>query len=261
MGRYGNGHSKIVGWLASSWRDFRRLLPGNLKLCYLTRSFAIRRLPRQALQSFRADLGITKEQRQQLISVGGNLMSFNLISSLAGEGDLSVVHAHALGRIGAIGLTVARKRRLPFVVSIHGGVLDLPEKINAGFRNPPSMGWEWGKVFGFMLRSRSLFEEADAIVTGNPREAEMWRKKFSRKQILVQPHGVPAEMFEKDHRKTACDSFPRLETASCCCASDALIPLRTRLGWWNRLLTSFEFIPRRCWCLREPALTKGMGNL
>src|SRR5258708_5191077 len=72
--------------------------------------------------------GISAQEKRQLISVGGNLMSFNLISALWRERGISIIHTHALGRIGAIGLTIARRRRLPLVASIHGGVLDLPQK-------------------------------------------------------------------------------------------------------------------------------------
>ena len=44
--------------------------------------------------------GITATQRRQMVAVGGNLMSFDLISALWREPELAVVHSHALGRIG-----------------------------------------------------------------------------------------------------------------------------------------------------------------
>lgn len=143
--------------------------------------------------------------------MGGNLMSFDLITSLWRERSISVIHTHALGRIGAIGLTIARRRRLPLVASIHGGVLDLPQKVKASFDNPERKGFDWGRIFGWLLRSHGLLNEADAIVTCNPKEAALWQNKFPHKHVLVQPHGVPVETYQKDHRQKALDSFPEIK--------------------------------------------------
>ena len=155
--------------------------------------------------------GISEREKRDAISVGGNLMSFGLGVSLWRERDLSLVHTHALGRIGAIGLTVARLRRLPVVVSIHGGVLDLPEKMSSQFHNPVRKGWEWGRLFGFLLGSRRLLHDADAIVTCNPNEAALWREKFPAKHVLVQPHGVQMDVYRADHRAVARAAFPEIE--------------------------------------------------
>src|SRR5436190_1035718 len=90
----------------------------------------------QRFNAFVPVLGISKKRRRQLISVGGNLMSFDLISSLWREENISVVHTHTLGRIGGIGLRIAKQRQAPFVVSIHGGVLDLPPELKNTFSSP-----------------------------------------------------------------------------------------------------------------------------
>src|SRR5439155_12443044 len=74
----------------------------------------------QRFNAFLPVLGISRQRKQQLVSIGGNLMSFDLISSLWREGNVSVVHTHTLGRIGGIARTIAKQRHLPFVVSIHG---------------------------------------------------------------------------------------------------------------------------------------------
>jgi starch synthase len=160
--------------------------------------------------AFMPILGISAQEKRQMVSVGGNLMSFNLISSLWRERELSVIHTHALGRIGAIGLTMARRRGLPFVTTIHGGVLDLPQKLKTSFNASTHHGWDWGRIFGWLLRSHQLLGETDAIVTCNPKEAALWQNKFPRKHVLVQPHGVPVDKYRQDHRKAARNSFPEI---------------------------------------------------
>src|SRR5262245_28538335 len=91
-------------------------------------------------------LGITPEQRRQMVAVGGNLLSFDLLRTLWAERRFDVIHSHTLGRIGGVGLTVARRKKLPFVLTIHGGVYDLPETMRRSFNTPIANGWEWGKA-------------------------------------------------------------------------------------------------------------------
>ncbi len=155
-------------------------------------------------------LNLTDEQRAQLVAIGGNLMSFDLPVKLAAQRRVSVVHTHALNRIGGIGLTVARLRKVPLVVTIHGGVLDLPATVQQTLSAPLEGGYEWGKVFGALLRSRDVLKKADAIVTCNPREAALQREQFPNKRILVQPHGVPIAKYAEDRRPEALDAFPTI---------------------------------------------------
>ena len=164
----------------------------------------------QRFRAFVPVLGMSRERKQQLVSVGGNLMSFDLISSLRREEDVSIIHSHTLGRIGGIALAAARKRNVPFVVTIHGGVLDLPEKVKQTFNAPVVSGWEWGKLFGLLFRSHRLLADADAIITCNPREAALWQEKFPEKRVLVQPHGVPMADYQKDYREQAQAAFPNI---------------------------------------------------
>jgi glycosyltransferase involved in cell wall biosynthesis len=154
--------------------------------------------------------GISGEQRRQMISVGGNLMSFDLLRSLWAERNLSLVHSHALGRVGGIGLTVARRRKVPFVVTIHGGLYDLPPALRQALNTPTSRGIEWGRLFGVLLRARRVIEEADAILTCNRREAELMRERHPDRRVVMHPHGVRAELYETDHRAAARAAFPQI---------------------------------------------------
>jgi glycosyltransferase involved in cell wall biosynthesis len=153
--------------------------------------------------------GMPEAEKRELVSVGGNLMSLDLIGALLRQKEISMVHSHALGRIGAIGWRAARWHKAPFVVTIHGGLLDLPEKLKANMRQPIK-GFDWGKIFGLLLHSRRLLDGADAIVTCNPREAALLQQKFPRKRIQVQAHGVVLELYQKDSRETALKIFPAL---------------------------------------------------
>ena len=154
--------------------------------------------------------GLTARERQQFTCVGGNLFSFDLMGALWKEPGVQLIHAHTLGRLGAIAAVVARRRHAPFVVTIHGGYLDLPRLLKQAFHRPPKRGFDWGRLFGFLLGSRRMLERADAIVTCNPKEAALLRVRFPRHRVEVLPHGVPAALYRADARQLALEHWPRL---------------------------------------------------
>ena len=164
----------------------------------------------QRFKAFVPIIGLSRQRKRQLVSVGGNLMSFDLLPTLWRDRDLAVMHAHTLGRIGGIALTVAKQRQVPFVVTIHGGVLDLPERIKHSFNTPLDSGWEWGRLFGVLFQSHRLFCDADAILTCNGNEAALLQKQFPSKRVMVQPHGVPVEIYQKDQRAAALQAYPEI---------------------------------------------------
>lgn len=161
--------------------------------------------------------GISRQERRQHIAVGGNLMSFDLLPAMWREPDAALVHTHTLGRLGGIASAVARGRGLPFVVSIHGGLLDLPRALQTSLHGPTHRGYEWGKIFGLLLQSRRLIQHADAVLTCNRTEAELLRKKHPGQRIEVQPHGIPMQTYQPDHRAAAREAYPQI------CGRDVLL--------------------------------------
>ncbi len=185
------------------------------------------------IRRFRARVpvwGISAERKRQLVAVGGNVISFDLFGGLWREPGLEVIHSHALGRLGAIGRAVAQRRRLPFVVSVHGGVYDLPATVRDALNPASEHGWDWGKPLGLMLRSRHLFSEADAIITCNPSEAALIRERHPDRRVLVQPHGVPASLFAVDQRAAALAAFPVVRGRQMLLVPGRLDPTKNQ-GW------------------------------
>jgi alpha-maltose-1-phosphate synthase len=174
--------------------------------------------------------GISRERKRQLVAVGGNLMSFDLLPSLCAQKKISLIHAHALGRIGGIGRTAARMRKVPLVVTIHGGVLDLPKVMKDAYAHPKREGWEWGRIFGALFRAHTLLKDANAIVTCNPKESALWQEKFPSKRIVIQPHGVPQELYQKDQRLAARAAFPQLVNRRILLSAGRLDPVKNQ-GW------------------------------
>src|SRR5437660_11992148 len=62
--------------------------------------------------------GISRQQKHQLIAVGCNLMSFDLLARRLREPNVCVMHTYTLVRLGRITSTSARFRRIPFVLTL-----------------------------------------------------------------------------------------------------------------------------------------------
>ena len=177
--------------------------------------------------SFLPVLGLSRAKRRQQVAVGGNLMSIDLLLTLWRQQGVSALHTHALGRLGAIAMFAARRNGVPLVVTIHGGYLDLPHALRESFRNA-KCGWEWGKVFGFLLRSRHLLQRSDAILTCNPREAALLRERFPGRRVIVQPHGIPMELYRKDRRNEALAAFPQVHGREVLLCAGRIDPIKNQ---------------------------------
>ena len=73
-------------------------------------------------------LGLSRADCMAMDKKGGNLLSLPLFWSLLRTKNVRIFHAHALKRVGGTVRTAAKIRRKPFVVSLHGGVFDVPSE-------------------------------------------------------------------------------------------------------------------------------------
>jgi glycosyltransferase involved in cell wall biosynthesis len=139
-------------------------------------------------------LFLGEEAQSKLRLKGGSPLSFSLFFALLMEPALTVIHAHAQHRLGGIARTVARLRGIPYVVSIHGGYLTLPEEQSRLMQDPFRGKPEWGKLFGWLLGARRVLEDADAILCVGRDEHEQMRQRYGNKAHYV-PNGVCTDLF------------------------------------------------------------------
>lgn len=139
--------------------------------------------------------GLSQNDRSAMDKKGGNLLSFGLFAAMTAASHVRLFHAHALKRLGGEVRTAARLRRKPFVVSLHGGVFDVPEAELEAMAEPQRGKWEWGKIFGAVFGSRKVLEDADMVVCVGQGEMEMARKQLSHDRIVYLPNGVDTAKF------------------------------------------------------------------
>ena len=141
-------------------------------------------------------LGLDDEARRRLDQKGGNLFSLGLMRALKREPGLDVLHCHTAKRLGGIVRHVARQRRVPYLVSLHGGLLDVPAEEAATFAEPTKGKPEWGKALGWWVGSRRVLDDAAAILCLGDEELRRVQESYPATRAVKFPNGVDPARFE-----------------------------------------------------------------
>jgi glycosyltransferase involved in cell wall biosynthesis len=139
--------------------------------------------------------GLSAADRMAMDKKGGNLLSLSLFHSLLRVPDVRLFHAHALKRLGGEVRTVARLRRKPLVVSLHGGVFDVPTAELDSMLQPIADKTEWGKAFGALFGSRRMLDDADQVICVGQSELEKARQQLRHDRVVYLPNGVDTAKF------------------------------------------------------------------
>ncbi|MFN8091847.1 MAG: glycosyltransferase family 4 protein [Vicinamibacteria bacterium] len=151
---------------------------------------AVRRFP-----YFYPYLGLTGDARSRLDRVGGNLFSFGLLRALLSEPGLDLLHLHTGKRLGGIVRTAARLRGVPYVVTLHGGVHDVPDEEARRWTEPTAGALEWGRALGWAVGARRVLDDASAILCVGEAEQRLTQQRHPRVPVLHLPNGVTPEAF------------------------------------------------------------------
>lgn len=139
--------------------------------------------------------GLSPEQRSAMDKKGGNLLSLPLLAALVREPNVRIFHAHALKRLGGTVRTAARLRGKPYVVSLHGGIFDVPAAELDDLTKPIQGKIEWGKPFGALLGARRVLEDADHVICVGESESIKARDELSHDRVSYLPNGVDCQRF------------------------------------------------------------------
>jgi len=142
-------------------------------------------------------IGLSRKKRNQLDRKGGSPFSFQLMRALFKVPSPDLIHLHTVGRIGGIGRYVAQRRRIPYVVSLHGGLLDVPKEEAESWTRPVKGTFEWGKVLGWWVGSRRVLDDAAAILCVGHQEKMLVQEKYPNKRVVHVPNGVDKERFAR----------------------------------------------------------------
>ena len=152
-------------------------------------------VPVRRVPYFYPYFGLREEAKRILDRKGGSPFSFTMLQALKRYPNLDLIHLHAGGRLGGIGRHVARKRRIPYVVSLHGAKFDVPPEEAASWTAPTKGTIEWGKVLGWWVGARQVLHDAAAILCVGHRDSVLAQQKLPEKRVVYLPNGVDAERF------------------------------------------------------------------
>ena len=153
-------------------------------------------VPVERLPAFYPYLGLSAEARHRLDQKGGNLFSFALRRRLLGQ-PFDLLHLHTGKRLGGIGRQVALRQNRPYVITLHGGVFDVPADESARWTAPAAGAFEWGKVLGWWVGARRVLEDAAAVICLAPGEADAVRSRIPAARVEVLPNGVDTDRFAR----------------------------------------------------------------
>ena len=139
--------------------------------------------------------GLSEQEQEALDKKGGNLFSLSMLAALFLHRGFDLYHLHTGKRFGAEAAFVAGALNRPYVMTLHGGVLDVPEIEREDIVAPIRGKLEWGKAIGALLGSRRLLERADAILCVNPGEVDKIRERMPGKRVEHLPNGVDPGAF------------------------------------------------------------------
>lgn len=140
-------------------------------------------------------IGLNNAAKRVLDKKGGSPFSFSLMRALLKTPQLNLMHLHAGNRIGGIGRYVARKRKIPYVISLHGGVFDVPEEEKTSWTAPTRGAFEWGKVLGLWVGSRRVMMDASAILCVGYQESVLVQERLPNNRVIYLPNGADTQRF------------------------------------------------------------------
>ncbi len=142
-------------------------------------------------------LGLSPADIAAMDKKGGNLLSLGLLRALMKEPGVRIFHAHALKRLGGMVRTAARRRKLPYVVSLHGGIFDVPAAELSDLTKPIQGKFEWGRIFGALFGARRVLDDADHVICVGQSEADMAKAQLPHDRVSYLPNGVDSARFTR----------------------------------------------------------------
>ncbi len=140
-------------------------------------------------------IGLGDEAKNLLDRKGGSPFSFALKRALQDIPQLDLIHLHNCNRIGGIGRYVARKRKIPYVVSLHGGMFDVSEDEAESWTAPTKGAFDWGKVLGLWVGSRRILQDSSAIICVGYKESTLVQKRLPNSRVVYLPNGADTKRF------------------------------------------------------------------
>ena len=137
-----------------------------------------------------------KTDREALDKKGGNPWSFQLFNALE-YGGYDIVHIHCGGRLAVICENIARRIKIPSVLTLHGGAVDVPKSELREMLRPVRWKLHYGKIIDLLQgEHRDMIGGADAVLCVNKTEELRLKSKYPNARVFYQPNGIDLSIFK-----------------------------------------------------------------
>jgi glycosyltransferase involved in cell wall biosynthesis len=143
-------------------------------------------------------MGLSAQRREQLAMDGGDPYSFGLLRALKHADAADVIHLEGGKRLGAFVRAAARKRRIPYVVSLTGeffvffhprtGIVHAPAEQR-------SEGLDVGRVLDLTYSAHRVLEDAAALICSRRDDFTAASRTYPDKPVVYLPEGVDMNRF------------------------------------------------------------------
>lgn len=183
-------------------------------------------------------IGLSGADRARLAASGGNLVTLDEPLRLLADRRASILHAHTQRRAGGVVRFAARRKGLPYAVTIHGPLRAGGEAGAAVAVGGAARGLDVGAPFGLLVGARRVVEDADLVFVLNEREEAAWRRERAGRHLERIPHGIRTARATPAEREAARRAVGGLGDAPFACVVGRLDPAKGQdlaLGAFERV--------------------------
>ena len=138
---------------------------------------------------------LSKEKYRILDKKGGNPVVPGLRKALR-KGEFDILHCHTMGRMAAETRAAAKKLRVPYIMTLHGGYFDVPPAEIRQMVKPLKGTIPYGNILDRLLCRRiDALKLANGIVCVGENELAPAKEHFPNKPIIHLPNGVNVDYF------------------------------------------------------------------
>ncbi|MGM0431930.1 MAG: glycosyltransferase family 4 protein [Spirochaetota bacterium] len=148
-------------------------------------------------------VGLSGEAKKALDRRGGDPFSFAVKQALKKQKQADLFHISMGSRLGSCVRAAARRRKIPYVISLTGEFFVFPNPRFGStaaepLRSDPSRGsLYWGKPLEVLCATGKVLEDASAIICSGKDDFTAVSRIFPDKRIVFLPNGVDMKRFSE----------------------------------------------------------------
>ena len=134
------------------------------------------------------------KQKLSLDKKGGNPISIPIFNTLLKK-KYDILHCHTMGHLGNSVYLASKIKKIPYVVSLHGGYTSVPDKEVENIMSPTKGSFHYGKFCNAFFGRDHFMDKADGIICVGHEEYVNLIEKYPAKKVIYLPNGVDLNSF------------------------------------------------------------------